>query len=133
MQQTFKQYLISEGLFTEKEVRSRGKQELTRMSKLQQLSSKLNIPLKDIENMSPRDIKTIIKYVGKHDYAPDSEFNTKELKMGVKVEMEHTNNRLVAELIAKDHLKEIKDYYTRLKKMEMEANRNRDRHDSDFL
>ena len=44
-----------------------------------------------------------------------------ELAMGVKVEMEHTPDPLVAGLIALDHLAEIPDYYTRLKKMEKEA------------
>lgn len=44
-----------------------------------------------------------------------------ELAMGIKVEMEHTSNKVIAERIALDHLSEIKDYYTRLKKMEEEA------------
>ena len=45
----------------------------------------------------------------------------KELKMGIKVEMEHTSNPLISRKIALDHLKEIPDYYTRLDKMEKEA------------
>jgi len=49
------------------------------------------------------------------------EYDPKELAMGIEIELEHTRNRLVAEKIAKDHLAEIKDYYTRLKKMEAEA------------
>jgi len=49
------------------------------------------------------------------------EADPKELKMGIEVELEHTPNRLVAERIALDHLAEVKDYYTRLKKMEAEA------------
>lgn len=40
----------------------------------------------------------------------------KQLKMGIKEEKEHTSNPLIAEKIASDHLKETKDYYTRLKK-----------------
>jgi hypothetical protein len=48
-------------------------------------------------------------------------YDPKELEMGIKVEVEHTPNKLVAEKIAKDHLAEIKDYYSRLKKMEGEA------------
>lgn len=44
-----------------------------------------------------------------------------ELSMGISVEMEHTTCRLIAERIALDHLAEIKDYYTRLAKMESEA------------
>ena len=48
-------------------------------------------------------------------------YDPKELKMGIEVETEHTPNKLIAEKISKDHLAEVKDYYTRLKKMEKEA------------
>lgn len=48
-------------------------------------------------------------------------YDEKELKMGIEVEQEHTNDPRMAERIAKDHLAEIPDYYTRLKKMEDEA------------
>jgi len=51
------------------------------------------------------------------DIKPDP----KELEMGIKVEMEHTTNPLISRKIAMDHLVEIKDYYTRLDKMEKEA------------
>ena len=42
----------------------------------------------------------------------------KQLKMGIKVEKEHTSNDKIAREIALDHLGELPDYYTRLKKME---------------
>jgi Protein of unknown function (DUF5661) len=48
-------------------------------------------------------------------------YDPEQIKMGVEVEVEHTNNKLIAEKIAKDHLAEIPDYYTRLKKMEASA------------
>lgn len=44
-----------------------------------------------------------------------------ELRMGKKVEHEHTNDTSKATEIAMDHLSEIPDYYTRLAKMEKEA------------
>ena len=44
-----------------------------------------------------------------------------ELAKGIEVEVEHTDNRMVAEMIAMDHLAEIPDYYTRLETMENEA------------
>ncbi len=44
-----------------------------------------------------------------------------QLKMGIKIEMEHTDDPKIAEKIARDHLAEIADYYTRLVKMEEEA------------
>jgi hypothetical protein len=59
--------------------------------------------------------------IGKHQDVPDDKFDSNELDMGQKVEMEHTDNPEIARIIAKDHLTEIKNYYTRLKKMEDEA------------
>lgn len=44
-----------------------------------------------------------------------------EFEQGIKVEMEHTTDPLIAARIALDHLAEIPDYYTRLAKMEKEA------------
>ena len=44
------------------------------------------------------------------------EFDPKELEMGKKVELEHTDDENEAEKIAKDHLKEVPDYYTKLAK-----------------
>jgi hypothetical protein len=42
----------------------------------------------------------------------------KQLKQGEKVEKEHTSNLKARREIARDHLGELPDYYTRLKKME---------------
>jgi hypothetical protein len=41
--------------------------------------------------------------------------------MGIEIEKEHTTDEALAKEIAMDHLKEIPDYYTRLKKMEDKA------------
>lgn len=54
---------------------------------------------------------------------PDGKYNTKQLKQGIKVELEHTDKREIAKIIAKHHLDEIPDYYTRLIEMEEEAER----------
>lgn len=51
----------------------------------------------------------------------DKTFDEKELAIGIDIEKEHTISKMMAERIAKDHLTEIPDYYTRLKKMEAEA------------
>jgi len=48
-----------------------------------------------------------------------------ELLMGIKVEYEHTTSRQIAMRIALDHLTEIPDYYTRLEKMEHDANESK--------
>ena len=44
-----------------------------------------------------------------------------ELQSGIDIEMEHTNDKKIAKRIALDHLAEFPDYYTRLTKMESEA------------
>lgn len=55
---------------------------------------------------------------GYGDNRPDSDFDPIQLKKGIKVEMEHTNDKKLAKEIAKDHLTEHKDYYIELEKME---------------
>lgn len=52
------------------------------------------------------------------DKRPDGNYDKKQLEMGVKVEHEHTKSSFIARKIAKDHLDEIPDYYTRLKNLE---------------
>lgn len=52
----------------------------------------------------------------KHDV--DSSAIKRELKMGIKVEFEHTRDPEIAREIALDHLAELPDYYTRLIDME---------------
>jgi len=59
----------------------------------------------------------VIKF--KHGNVPDKKFNPKELKMGIKMEKEHTNNTNIAKQIAKAHLVERKNYYTLLKKYKL--------------
>ena len=48
----------------------------------------------------------------------EKDADPKELAMGIKVEMEHTKNKIISKRIALDHLAELPDYYTRLNKME---------------
>ncbi len=50
-------------------------------------------------------------------------FSKQQLRMGTKVEHEHTPKAGIAQEIAKDHLSEFPDYYTRLRKMEHKAAR----------
>lgn len=57
---------------------------------------------------------------GKHNTVPDDKFDADELKKGIEVEHEHTDDSNISQLIAKDHLAELPDYYTRLEKMENE-------------
>ena len=79
----------------------------------------------EIVNESIEDIDFIEEFVNA-GYANERGFTVEdadpeELKMGINVEMEHTTNNVIAERIALDHLSEIPDYYTRLKKMESDA------------
>jgi predicted DNA-binding transcriptional regulator YafY len=52
------------------------------------------------------------KHVTREDVDPE------QLRMGIEVELEHTDNRVVAEKIAVDHLAEDPLYYTHLLEME---------------
>ena len=51
------------------------------------------------------------------DFTED-EADPEQLKMGIEVELEHTDDKDVAKKIALDHLAEMDDYYTKLKEME---------------
>ena len=53
---------------------------------------------------------------GDADKKKDNIFLKKELAKGVAHEKEHTNNPRLAKEIAKDHLIENKNYYTKLEK-----------------
>lgn len=53
---------------------------------------------------------------GKGDSITPSDVNSNQLKMGIKVEMEHTNDINIAKEIALDHLKEDPEYYSKLVK-----------------
>jgi 8-oxo-dGTP pyrophosphatase MutT (NUDIX family) len=55
------------------------------------------------------------------DNIPGEKYDARELTEGTKIEMEHTDEGDKAVEIAKDHLEEISDYYTRLEDMEEDA------------
>jgi hypothetical protein len=58
---------------------------------------------------------------GRAEGKPLKDFDPKQLSMGIKIELEHTDDEDLAREIAMDHLAEIPDYYTRLKRMESDA------------
>lgn len=70
------------------------------------------------------DNKTLLQIAKKHDkkgyYHTQDMIKSlkKQLEIGLKVEMEHTNDKGKAKEIALDHLWEDPSYYTKLKKME---------------
>ena len=55
---------------------------------------------------------------GRADKRKPSDFDQEQLATGIKVEMEHTTDRQLAQEIAQDHLTEFPDYYKALAKME---------------
>ena len=58
------------------------------------------------------DVESLIGGAG--DVTAPSNINTKELSIGVQVEMEHTNDEKIATEIAMDHLTEDPQYYSKL-------------------
>lgn len=69
------------------------------------------------------DNKSIMDLAKKHSKSKVGQhlmtnFLKKQLEKGIKVEMEHTNNKSKAKEIAMDHLSEKPDYYDRLEKIE---------------
>jgi hypothetical protein len=63
--------------------------------------------------------KTVDEIAKKHRL--DISFIQNQLEMGIPIEHEHTRDKVLATDIALQHLDEIPDYYTRLKKMESSA------------
>ena len=63
-----------------------------------------------------KPVRSVQKIAEKHGVSVEKIQN--QLKMGIKVEKEHTTNKEEAEGIALQHLAEKPDYYSRLKKME---------------
>ncbi len=58
---------------------------------------------------------------GRADGQPITKYDLQQILMGIKIEQEHTTNKMTALEITTDHLEEIPDYYTRLEKMEKDA------------
>jgi len=74
-----------------------------------------------MSNINLLVLESLEKSIGRHILVPKDKFDPEQIKMGIEVEKEHTDNEDIALQIAKDHLAEIPDYYTRLKKMEKSA------------
>jgi len=67
-----------------------------------------------------KDFKETLKG-GRADGKGITQYDLKQILLGIKVELEHTTNKMLALEIVTDHLEEIPDYYTHLEKMEKEA------------
>jgi len=69
-----------------------------------------------------KPFKSVEQIAKKHRL--DVSFIQKQLDMGEPIEHEHTKDHKLAKEIALQHLDEIPDYYTRLKKMESDAKKH---------
>lgn len=65
---------------------------------------------------------------GKHRHISDNAFDRAELLIGIETEYEHTDDMAISKELAKDHLAELPDYYSRLKRMEANINELMDQH-----
>ncbi len=81
-----------------------------------------NNDLKDFDKLFIASMLSNLLKKFKHVNDPDEKFDSKQLEMGVKIEHEHTNDSYLAKIIAKAHLSELPDYYTKLKEMEKSKN-----------
>ena len=82
----------------------------------------------DSKTIDEKDMVDKFKQFSEHGRAnekkiTEKDVDPKELEMGIEVELEHTTDRETASRIALDHLAELRDYYTRLDKMEKEGKR----------
>lgn len=80
---------------------------------IKQYLAENEIPNGKADNMTPEEIAR------KHN-VPVEQIE-KEIRTGIEIEFEHTDDKSKAREIAMDHLVEFPDYYTRLHKMEKQA------------
>jgi len=85
-------------------------------AKIHKMAEKLGIEPDKLEESIYKLLSSFLSQGKSKDYT--GEYDPEELRMGIEVEMEHTNDRDIAERISRDHLAEFKNYYTALKKME---------------
>lgn len=69
---------------------------------------------KKVQTLNVRELYMDLKPV-----KPDEYYDARQLKIGIEIELEHTNNRNLAKMIAKHHLDEFSNYYDFLLEMEL--------------
>ncbi|MFW6219468.1 MAG: DUF5661 family protein [bacterium] len=87
---------------------------------MENYTNSINSNIDNILTGGSGDYKSLEQIANKHDISINNIKN--QLKIGIGVEMEHTNDYRIAKEIAIDHLLEIPDYYSRLEKMERDYN-----------
>ncbi len=76
--------------------------------------------MKDLNKLLGVDESVIIDNPSLEDERPDEQYDPQELKWGIEVEMEdnHSEDEEIQKSIAKDHLDEDPNYYSKLKEIE---------------
>jgi hypothetical protein len=69
-----------------------------------------------LESLLNNKTPSVTKIAKKHGVTVDK--INEQLDQGEQVEKEHTTDKKLARKIARDHLDEVPDYYTKLKKVE---------------
>ena len=98
-------------------------QELDLIAKTVMKKKNFSTPNKEfpIEDANGLDAETLSpKALAKHHNVPMEQI-INQIKKGIRVEMEHTSDKKIAYEIALDHIKELPDYYDRLKKVEKDS------------
>jgi hypothetical protein len=73
---------------------------------------------KDIQGFAEKYVKLLNEGEAKKKKVTEKDVDPEELRMGIEIEKEHTNDPVLAKKIALDHLAEFPKYYTALKAME---------------
>jgi len=103
----------------DKLIKIAGKQDFTTKKDIEDNTIEKAKKVKDRIKGGKADKKTVAQIAAFHKVKV-SQIEA-ELKMGQKIELEHTDSKEKAREIALDHLVELPDYYTRLKRMEKEG------------
>lgn len=85
-------------------------------SQIHELAQRLGLNPNELENYIYSIISSFVR--GGKSKGKEMPVDQKELEMGIAVESEHTDNKQIAEKIARDHLVEDEKYYTKLKQVE---------------
>lgn len=94
---------------------------------VREAKAKLDKPVKEYQKVAAlRKAAEDLIPGGKAQGHPSSDYPADQIRMGVKVEREHTPDPRKAEEIARDHLQEFPRYYSALKKMESQLEKKGD-------
>jgi len=89
-----------------------------------------NVSKKEVQKMIFKFVSLFVDFMTHglsiKNFSNLSKMKKGQLKIGIKVEYEHTSKKCISRKIALDHLAEIPDYYDRLEKMEKEAGADED-------